>query len=89
MSLSSDRPPSDRPDSDGFELNAMQLAFIVFTFQAMILCKGDSGFMFGCLCGVWGRELSTCLLYLGQFFYTSVLNKLVYKVDEMEIDFVM
>ena len=39
--------------------------------------------MTGCPCGVWGRRLITCILYIGPFVDKSTPNKLVSKFDRM------
>ena len=50
-----------------------------------IFCRGVSSFVTRCPCGVWGRGLTVCLLYVG--LSKSILNKLICKFDSMKNSF--
>ena len=76
--------PSDLLGKYGVELVAMELPRVVFTFPNWIYCRDISGFANNCPCGVCGRELTTCPLYIGPMFGKSFLNKLACKFDGTE-----
>ena len=44
------------------------LLYVMFTFPTRIFYRGVPGFANDCPCGVWCRELTTCLLYVGPHF---------------------
>ena len=45
--------------------------YVTSSYSTWIFCKGVSGFASDCPCGVWCRELTTCLLHVGPPFWKS------------------
>ena len=62
-------------------LVVMELLGIKSTFPTRIICRGVSGFMTSCSCGVWFSELTVCPLYVGPLFHKAVLDELVCKFN--------
>ena len=50
---------------------SLGLIYVMSTFPTKILYRGVSGIATDCPCGVWCRELTTCLLYVDQLFGKS------------------
>ena len=67
----------------------MELPCIGLAFTIRIFCKGISGFVTGCPCGVWYRGLATCSLYVGPICGKTILNKLVCKFGRMGKNFLL
>ena len=68
------------------ELITMELPCIVFIFPAKIFCRSVSGFVTGCLCGVWGGRLTSSSLWACVGIFAN-LNKLICMFDRMENSF--
>ena len=43
--------------------------YVMFTFLARIINRGVLGFANDCHCSVWCRGLTTCLMYVGPFWF--------------------
>ena len=48
--------------------------YVTSSHSTWIFCRGGSGFATDCPCGVWCRELTTCLLHVGPPFGNRLLN---------------
>ena len=48
--------------------------YVTSSCSTWIFCRGVSGFATDCLCGVWRRGLTTCLLHVGPPFGNRILN---------------
>ena len=48
--------------------------YVTSSYSTWIFCRGVSGFATDCLCGVWCRGLTTCLLHVGPAFGNRILN---------------
>ena len=49
--------------------------YVTSSYSTWIFCRGVSGFATDCLCGVWCRGLTTCLLHVGPPFGNQFLLK--------------
>ena len=45
--------------------------YVTSSYSTWIFCRGVSGFVIDCPCGVWCRGLTTCLLHVGPTFWKS------------------
>ena len=50
------------------------LLYVMFTFPIRIFYRRVLGFATDYPCDVWCRGLNTCLLYVGPFFWKSILK---------------
>ena len=48
--------------------------YFTSSYSTWIFCRGVSGFVTDCPCGVWCRGLTTCLLHVGPPFGNRILN---------------
>ena len=48
--------------------------YVTPSYSTWIFCRGVSGFVTDCPCGVWCRGLTTCLLHVGPPFGNRILN---------------
>ena len=48
--------------------------YVTSSYSTWIFCRGVSGYATDCLCGVWCRGLTTCLLHVGPPFGNRILN---------------
>ena len=48
--------------------------YVTSSYSTWIFCRGVSGFVTDCPCGVWCRGLTTCLLHVGPPFGNRILN---------------
>ena len=55
--------------------------YVTSSYSTWIFCRGVSGFATDCPCGVWCRELTTCLLYVCPFFWNGLKQKLECRFD--------
>ena len=49
--------------------------YVTSSYSTWIFCRGVSGFATDCPCGVWCRELTTCLLHVGPPFGNWILKQ--------------
>ena len=59
-----------------FQHGANRPLNVTSRYSTWIFCRGVSGFVTDCPCGVWCRGLTTCLLHIGPTFGNRILNKL-------------
>ena len=59
---------------DWVEQFAFWPLYVMITFHTRIFHRGVPGFATDCLCRVWSRGLTTCLLYVGPHFGNLALN---------------
>ena len=68
-----------------FENTRMNLSYGTHLYRVHIptsvFCRGASGFVTVCSCGVWGCGWTTCPLHVVPFCGKSILNKLVCRLD--------
>ena len=48
---------------------------VTSSYSTWIFCRGVSGFVIDCPCGVWCPGLTTCLLYVGPLFGNRLLKQ--------------
>ena len=60
--------------SDRIQHGAIGPLYVTSSYSTWIFCRGVSGFATDCPCGVWCRELTTCLLHVGPPFGNRLLN---------------
>ena len=60
------------------------LLYVLFIFSTRIFCRSILGFATDCLCGVWYRGLTTCLLHVGPLFWGKKEMTVRFKFDIMK-----
>ena len=60
------------------------LLYVTSRYSTRTFYRRVSGFANDCLCGVWCRELTTCLLYVGPPFGNRFLNSWAVGFDIMD-----
>ena len=57
--------PLDLLSESRIQHGAIGPLYVTSSYSTWIFCRGVSGFATDCPCGIWCRELTTCLLHVG------------------------